>query len=157
MLLVGVNHLDDLRGLGSWCSAHVHDPVAGLDVEEQWWDHTDGLLSRDVANLSLGDQELMELCVLLALLQQCTGHVVVPSQVIGVPGQRTRRSSNNAVHRYVAQVGDKRILDRVANLDSVAVVESERELAQNSRYQCDATLRNKNRSGEAKRVTCGCQ
>lgn len=96
-------------------------PVLRLNIQKKRRDHTDGLLTADVANLGLGDQELMELCVFGALLQQGTRNIKVPSQFIRVPCQGARRVSNHTVHRDIAQMGYKGVLNGVADLNSVTV------------------------------------
>lgn len=95
-----------------------------LDIEKKRRDHRNSLLTRDVSNLGLGDQELMELCILGRLLQKRTGNIVVPSQIVGVPGQGTWGICDGAVNGDVAQVGNECVLDGVTDLDRVAIKKS---------------------------------
>lgn len=107
-------------------------PVLRLDIKQKWRDHADGLLTTDVANLGFCDQERMELCILDALFQKSAGNIKVPAKLVGVPSKGAGRISNDSIDRDVAQVRHKGILDRVADLSSVAVGKIEKQLEYSS-------------------------
>jgi hypothetical protein len=95
--------------------------VLRLDIKKKRGDHRNSLLTRDVSNLGLGDQELVEFGILGRFLQQGTGDIVVPSKIIRVPSQRARGVCNGAVDGDVAQVRNECVLDRVTDLNCVAI------------------------------------
>lgn len=97
-------------------------PVLRLDIKKERGNHRNSLLTRDVSNLGLGDQELVEFGILGRFLQQCTGDIIMPSKIIRVPGQRARGVCDGAVDRDVAQVRNECVLDRVTDLDCVATI-----------------------------------
>lgn len=91
-----------------------------LNIEQERWDHTDSLLARNVAHFSLGNQKLVKLCILWALSQQRPGDSKVPSKLVRIPWQRTRRFWHNIIDFDVAQERNKGILDRFTDLGSMA-------------------------------------
>lgn len=84
-LLSNVNHLQQLRGLATRRSAHVKDSHARAQIHEHRWDHTDNLLSADVSNASLGDEELLEGGEGWEFSDDVLGRGHPPGKLIGVP------------------------------------------------------------------------
>lgn len=84
-----MDHFDQLSGFASRCGTKVQDGHVGLEVHKKRWDHAHNLLSGDVSHICLGDKELLERGKRLESSDDVfrSGHV--PSQLVGVPVDRT--------------------------------------------------------------------
>lgn len=91
----------------------------GLNVEEQWGDHGNCLLSTEVTDLGLSNQEPLKVLERLRLSHNTLGSVDLPCELTRVPSKLSRRVVFFAFKLDILHVGDKRVLDDV--VDSLGV------------------------------------
>jgi hypothetical protein len=120
-LLTLVDHLEQLRRLASRSSAHVKDGHTRAEVHQHGGDHTDNLLSANISNARLGDQELLECGEGRELANDVLGGSHPPSQVVGVPGHGLRRLDGSAILVLdLDDLGDVSGLEKALDSEGVA-------------------------------------
>lgn len=87
----------------------------GLNVEEQWGDHGNCLLSTEVTDLGLSNQESLKVLERLRFSHNTLGSVDLPCESTGVPSQLSRRVVFFAFKLDILHVGNKSVLDDVVD------------------------------------------
>jgi hypothetical protein len=106
-LFSNVQHLNQLSTLASRSGAQVENGVVRLDIEKKRGNHRDGFLATDVADGSLGDEELLESGEGRELADDILRRRHVVGQLVGVPCDGHRGLDVLVVKLHRLDLGDK--------------------------------------------------
>lgn len=120
-LLAAVDHLKELSGLGAGSGAHVENGHTGAEIHEEGRNHGDDLLTGDVADAGLGNQELLEGGEGRELADDVLGRGHPPGEAVGVPGHSLGRVDNGAIVGDSGDLGDVAGLEEVLDGEGVSV------------------------------------
>jgi hypothetical protein len=120
-----MNKLHQLRGLASGCSTHVQNGHSGPKIHNKRRNHADNLLTTDVSDIGLGNEEFLEVGEGSETANDLLRGGHGPSKLVGVPRDRARR-----LHEFVL------ILDR-GDFGNIKVLETLLDSKRVSILKCD--------------------